>query len=526
MNNYYLLIYLTNELNNKLLAAVLDKVITPYKDTIEFYFTKEDEEFRLIFSTNPNSNCLFLDQYRPAKKSNTISFFEDLKDARVKSMDLTENDRFVTIHFDNNKQLIFKIFGHKSNVLLANNNEVIDAFKQKEKEIGKAIPEPKHIDFFTVKDATVGTKQKITQLNPILPRTILDKLISEHELESSSNTELEAFIREVTYEISSSSEFRVLDDYEITPLSEEILPGHSLKSFKSVNEAIRFAYRNKSKDSRISDVISSYLNNINRKLKREKNTLKNLYKAANNPERGDELEKMGHLLMASAHRIKVGEEIEVEDFYSDNEIIKIPLKQGKSIAENAELYYAKSRNAKESYAQSVGKIPLVESQIELLESMKKELQKVEDFKLLDTWKSHYSDQIQLDELGTYEQTKSDPYKKTFFESFEIWIGKHAKSNDKIVQLSHKEDIWLHARGVGGSHVVIRNRNNKELPPKRVIEKAASYAAYYSKLKGSDLVPVIYTKRKFIRKPKGGAAGLVKVDKEEVVIVEPEKPENG
>ena len=104
----------------------------------------------------------------------------------------------------------------------------------------------------------------------------------------------------------------------------------------------------------------------------------------------------------------------------------------------------------------------------------------------------------------------------------IWIGKNAKSNDEVTTRAHKEDVWLHARGVGGSHVVIRMENNKNLPPKNIIKKAAAVAAWNSKARGSSLAPVIYTKRKYVSKPKGAPAGTVRVQREEVEMVEPHK----
>uniref|UniRef100_UPI003568162F NFACT RNA binding domain-containing protein n=1 Tax=Fodinibius sp. TaxID=1872440 RepID=UPI003568162F len=92
-------------------------------------------------------------------------------------------------------------------------------------------------------------------------------------------------------------------------------------------------------------------------------------------------------------------------------------------------------------------------------------------------------------------------------------------------LAHKEDIWLHARGVGGSHVVIRMGNQKDYPPKRVILQAAGYAAFYSKARGMKTAPVMYTKRKYVRKPKGSPPGSVVLEREEVEMVPPVNPGN-
>jgi predicted ribosome quality control (RQC) complex YloA/Tae2 family protein len=83
-------------------------------------------------------------------------------------------------------------------------------------------------------------------------------------------------------------------------------------------------------------------------------------------------------------------------------------------------------------------------------------------------------------------------------------------------------MWLHAKDVAGSHVVIKHIAGKAFT-KEILEFAGALAAYYSKLKGSNLVPVTYTFKKFVRKPKGFEPGQVLVEKEEVMLVKPELP---
>ncbi len=103
---------------------------------------------------------------------------------------------------------------------------------------------------------------------------------------------------------------------------------------------------------------------------------------------------------------------------------------------------------------------------------------------------------------------------------EILIGKNARNNDLLTQrYARKEDLWLHARDVSGSHVVIRRQAGKKFPV-NVIEKAAGIAAYYSKRKNDTLCPVIVTPKKYVRKTKDLLEGQVIVDKEEVVLIEP------
>ena len=116
-----------------------------------------------------------------------------------------------------------------------------------------------------------------------------------------------------------------------------------------------------------------------------------------------------------------------------------------------------------------------------------------------------------------------PYHQFEFRNFRILVGKNAVANDMLtLKFSHKEDLWLHAKDVSGSHVLIKHQSGKNFP-RDVIEYAASLAAYNSKRKTESLCPVIVTPKKFVRKRKGDPPGAVVVEREEVVMVEPLKP---
>src|SRR5205085_2099126 len=111
-----------------------------------------------------------------------------------------------------------------------------------------------------------------------------------------------------------------------------------------------------------------------------------------------------------------------------------------------------------------------------------------------------------------------PYRELVFKDFRIWIGKDATSNDELTfKFGFKEDLWLHARDVSGSHVLIKHQSGKTFP-KDVVERAAQLAAFFSKRKGESLCPVSVTEKKFVRKRKGDPAGTVVVEKERVIMV--------
>jgi predicted ribosome quality control (RQC) complex YloA/Tae2 family protein len=105
---------------------------------------------------------------------------------------------------------------------------------------------------------------------------------------------------------------------------------------------------------------------------------------------------------------------------------------------------------------------------------------------------------------------------------EIWVGRGAASNDTLTfHESSPRDVWLHARDAAGAHVVLR-WSRDEPPPSRDLEEAAILAAWHSKSRGSGLVPVDWTRRKYVRKARGGAPGLVLVQRSETVFVTPDE----
>ena len=104
---------------------------------------------------------------------------------------------------------------------------------------------------------------------------------------------------------------------------------------------------------------------------------------------------------------------------------------------------------------------------------------------------------------------------------EIRVGKGAAANDALTfKASSPDDVWLHARDTAGAHVVLRWQK-EGAPPARALEEAAALAAWYSKSRGSALVPVDWTRRKYVRRARGGAPGAVIVQRARTVMVRPD-----
>jgi len=104
------------------------------------------------------------------------------------------------------------------------------------------------------------------------------------------------------------------------------------------------------------------------------------------------------------------------------------------------------------------------------------------------------------------------------------VGKSSANNDLLtLHYTKPDDLWFHARGASGSHVVLKTRSHAGEPGRKAREQAAGIAAYYSKMKNASMVPVAMTLRKYVRKPKGSAAGTVVIEREKVIFAEPALP---
>lgn len=236
-------------------------------------------------------------------------------------------------------------------------------------------------------------------------------------------------------------------------------------------------------------------------------------------------EQMGHILMAHLHDIpetpgaKSPERVTLYDFYRDQPIT-IKLKPDLSPQKNAENYYRKSKNEKIEEEHLTNQVAAREAEIERMNRQRMELELITSLKELRRYVKQNNLLQDAPSMASSDGGQALLFKEVLVDDFRILIGRNAKNNDLLTQkYAHKEDLWLHARDVAGSHVVVKYKAGKTFP-KNVIERAAELAAWYSKRRTDSLCPVTVTPKKFVRKPKGLAEGQVIVEKEDVVMVVP------
>jgi predicted ribosome quality control (RQC) complex YloA/Tae2 family protein len=228
------------------------------------------------------------------------------------------------------------------------------------------------------------------------------------------------------------------------------------------------------------------------------------------------------LLMAHLHEIKPGAtQLEVIDFYT-NEPVVLKLKPLEKPQRTAENLYRKAKNQQIEERQLSERITRRETEalqtLELLEELDTQPGLLE-LRGLRTWRKQHG----LDPITAAKAGQELPFKVFEDQGYTILVGRNAANNDLLTQkYAHKDDLWLHAKDVTGSHVVIRHRAGHPVP-EPVVERAAQLAGWYSRRQHDSLCPVTVTPKKFVRKPKGALPGQVVVERERVVLVVPGNP---
>lgn len=118
-------------------------------------------------------------------------------------------------------------------------------------------------------------------------------------------------------------------------------------------------------------------------------------------------------------------------------------------------------------------------------------------------------------------SKGRPYRTVDVQGWEVLVGRSSDDNDHLTfEVARPEDLWLHVGGgVAGSHVVIRAREGEPVP-REVLERAAAFAAWYSKARGAPRAEVHYCHARDVSKPRGAPAGLVELRRWKAIKVAP------
>ena len=297
------------------------------------------------------------------------------------------------------------------------------------------------------------------------------------------------------------------------------------EAFPTISAAMDEFFRSRDRAERIAQKSAAIHRTLKNNIERCEKKLALQREALLGAERMEEYRVSGELLTANLHLAEKGmKSVSLPNYY-DPELkeIEIPLDVKLSPAQNAQRYfklYQKARNARTLAAEQIEKtseeLAYLEGQMDNLGkcSGESELAELRDELEKFGYVRRVTNRRQMKQLPP-----SQPMKFTAPSGATILVGKNNLQNDKLTFSADPNEIWLHAKDMPGSHVIIVGEN----PDDETIVYAAKLAAAYSKGANSSNVPVDYTRRRFVKKPSGAKPGFVIYTNQRTLYVTPERP---
>ena len=238
----------------------------------------------------------------------------------------------------------------------------------------------------------------------------------------------------------------------------------------------------------------------------------------------ERLRQLGDILMANLHNIQKGQPIaKCQDFYDeDMKIIEIPISVTLSPQQNAAKYYKDYNRMKNAENELVKQISLGETELNYLESVLDELNRASSEQELEEIRRELQDTgyVKADSAKKRaKQAKLAPMRFESTDGYPIYVGRNNRQNEELTfKMARKDDLWLHASKVHGSHVIIACAG--VTPPDNTITQAAQLAAYYAETGGGQNIAVDMTPVKQVKKIPNGKPGMVIYHSYKTVIANP------
>ena len=560
-----------NELREKAVGLRVDKVNQPTRDEVILNLRGKGCNYKLLLCVRADSPRLHFSSHNidnpPVPPMFCMLLRKHLTGAMIKDVRQHETDRIIFIDFDATNEIgdrveltiVMEIMGKYSNMILISGEKIIDSMKRVDfttSSVRQILPGLMYAlppqqdklsiettDIDTILDRVLSYREKslssallnsIQGISPVVAREIAHKTafddIQVSYLDNQQIDILKAVLTEFAESIGSGTVYMLTEnggkpkDMSVVDIKQygDLL---SVKEYGSAAELLDDFYFERDRINRINHrghelikLLNNLIERTSRKLSLQREELKRC-------EDKETLRLYGELILANLYRLGKGVTYyEVENYYDNCELIKIPCNPALSPTENQKKYYKDYRKAQTAEKMLVKLIEDGENEIVYLESVLDELSRA------DTDSEISAIRLELQNGGYIKNIKGKkqkppkelpPIEFMSSDGFKILVGRNNIQNDKLsLKTAMKNDMWLHTQKIPGSHVIIVG-DGKEISDES-IEEAAVIAAYYSKAKDSSLVPVDYTRVKALKKPNGAKAGMVIYREYWTIITNPDK----
>ena len=551
---------LSYELHSNLVGGRISKISMPEENELIFTIKNNAKTYRLFMSASASLPLIYLtDINKPAPKVAPAflmllrKYIGSAKITNIFQMGLERILCFELEHLNelgdlSRKKMYVEIMGKHSNIIFTDeNNKIIDSIKRisanmsslREVLPGREYFLPKELQKkellnIELKEFTEILKSKEYPLSKSIYMNfagisplIAEEIIIRASLSSQSSC---VSLSELEYTHLFHTIENLLEDINTHNFNPNIIyKGEEALEFSSIR---LFSYKNESYNevdyTSVSKMLYDYyyarevflLNRqksfdlrkiVNTALERASKKYDLQEKQLQDADKKDIYRVYGDLLNTYGYSLKGGESsFTAENFYDNNNEITIPLDKNKSAKENAKKYYDKYAKLSRTTKALSEEILKTKGDIEHLQSIQTALEVSSDDESLSQIRQELVDfgYIKKHSSSKKQKITSHPYHYISSDGYDIYVGKNNYQNEELTfKVATGNDWWFHAKGIPGSHVILKSNNEEELPD-RVYEEAASLAAFYSKAKDADKVEVDYIQKKNIKKVAGAAPGFV------------------
>ena len=566
---------LVKDLNDKIVSGRISKIAQPEKDELLLTIKGNRENFRLLISANASLPLLYFTETNKPSPLTAPNFCmllrKHIANGRIVSVSQPGLERIVRIeieHLDEmgdlkQKFLIVELMGKHSNIIFCDDeNKILDSIKHISAQVSSVrevlpgreyfIPhagekkDPLTITEEEFKELIGKTPQNLskalytdlTGLSPTVSAELchlasLDGDISAKDFSDSELTHLyHAFtwimddVRQGNFTPNIIYQKEKPVEFASIPLSMFSGGDYRSVSFPSISALLERYYAERNTVSRIHQKSTDLRKILTNSLERSYKKRDLQQKQIKDTEKREKFRIYGELLNTYGYGIQEGEKsFRCLNYYNNTEIT-IPLDPTLSAQENAVRYFDKYNKQKRTFEATSRQLEQTEAEIEHLESISTFLdiaRKEEDLAQIKEELTEYG-YIKRHFSGGKKQKKavSRPFHYLSSDGFHIYVGKNNYQNEELTfKLASGNDWWFHAKGIPGSHVIVKTEG-KELPD-RVFEEAGALAAYYSRGRGQDKVEIDYIQKKNLKKVPGAAPGFVVYHTNYSLVAAPEIP---
>ena len=538
---------IARQLSSELQGAKIERVQQPEVDEIvlQVFSPVSGLRRKLLICTAPQGARVHytkLPYENPKDAPNFCMLLrKHLQGGRILSVNQPATERILEFHLETinemgysvNKILICELMGKHSNLILVDeaSGKIIDGIKRISIDVNRyrqilpgmlyvSPPPQDRQDLWTAEEGSVSD---IKQIQGLAAATAAEFEEDVNALLQVRDDVLKGNIDPSVY-LDANGMPRDVHIFFMKKMAEVCTVRH----FEEIGDALDFFYSHRKETNRVMQKSESFAKSVNglvdKLLLKKQRLLEDIQKAEN----ADIYRLKGELLNANLHLAKTGDKKVTVISYYDGQPVTIELDERFSPARNAQNYYKRYAKAKTGKKEKLIQLEECEKDIEYLSTVQDQISLASTYEEMELIRDELIREGYLrgrqakDRKRAAAKAKPKPRRFTLPCGREIAVGRNNGENDYITfKVGGKTDYWLHTKDIHGSHVVLFM--NGEVPGEDEIYQAAAAAAWFSKGKDSQNVPVDYVPLRYVKKPNGAKPGMVIFTNNRTVWVDPKDP---